>query len=97
MPELGNNINIICLESDALKALVKKLSIELRDEEFPWVDEKEAMLLLRINSKTTFQKYRDNGQIEYRKLSSKHIVYRRKSVLNFIENSGLTENTDESK
>ncbi|GAB5552859.1 MAG: hypothetical protein Sapg2KO_24500 [Saprospiraceae bacterium] len=97
MPELGNNINIICLESDALKALVKKLSIELRDEEFPWVDEKEAMLLLRINSKTTFQKYRDNGQIEYRKLSSKHIVYRRKSILDFIENSGLTEKSNESE
>ena len=88
MSEFASKIPIICLESDTFKALVKELAIEIRDEEVdPWIDEKETMRLLRITSKTTFQKYRDSGEIDFRRISKKHIVYRRKSVLNFIENS----------
>jgi hypothetical protein len=87
MPNLGNNINIICLESEALKSLVRALANELKNENFPWVDEKEAMEMLRINSKTTFQKYRDTGKIDYSKISAKHILYNRQSILDFIEDS----------
>lgn len=87
MAEFGNNINIICLESDALKELVLQLTSELKVDEYPWIDEKEAMTLLRISSKTTFQKYRDTQKIDFRRISSKHIVYRRKSILEFIEGS----------
>lgn len=94
MSNLGSNINIICLESEALKSLVKQLSAELKNEEYPWIDEKEAMLLLRISSKTTFQKYRDNGNIDFRRISKKHIVYRRQSILDFIENSEVENSED---
>jgi len=88
MPEFSTNIPIICLESETFKSLVKELAIEIRDDEVdPWIDEKETMRLLRISSKTTFQKYRDSGKIDFRRLSTKHIIYRRKSVLKFIENS----------
>jgi hypothetical protein len=87
MAEFGDKINIICLESEALKALVKQLARELHNDAFPWIDEKEAMTLLRISSKTTFQKYRDEGKIDFRRLTSKQIVYRRQSILDFIENS----------
>ena len=83
----SSNINIICLESEALKSLVKQLAAELKEEDYPWIDEKEAMLLLRISSKTTLQKYRDTGNIDFRRISKKHIVYRRQSILDFIENS----------
>jgi len=89
MANLGDNINIICLESEALKSLVKQLASELISESFPWIDEKEAMQMLRITSKTTFQKYRDEGIIDSRKVTSKHILYRRRSILDFIENSEL--------
>lgn len=79
---------MICLESEIFKALVKELAIEIREDEIdPWIDEKEAMRLLRIASKTTFQKYRDTGKIDFRKVSTKHIMYRRQSILDFIENS----------
>ena len=87
MANIGDNINIICLESAALKALVLQLASELKVDKYPWIDEKEAMTLLRISSKTTFQKYRDTKKIDFRRLSTKHIVYRRKSILEFIENS----------
>lgn len=95
MPEFGSNLRIICLEDEAFKALIKEVTEFVKKEELidadPWVDEKEAMSLLKINSKTTFQKYRDTGKIEFRRVSTKHIVYRRKSILEFIENSPLNE------
>ena len=53
------------------------------------------MLLLRISSKTTFQKYRDTGEIDFRRISKKHIVYRRQSILDFIENSGLVSTEED--
>jgi len=88
MSDLLNKSQIICLESETFKTLVKELAIEIRDDDVdPWIDEKETMRLLRISSKTTFQKYRDSGKIDFRRITKKHIVYRRKSVLNFIENS----------
>lgn len=85
MAKVGNNINIICLESEALKVLIKQLAYELTNEVYPWVDEKEAMGILKIKSKTTLQKYREEGSIESRKISGKHILYRRQSILDFIE------------
>lgn len=94
MANLGTNLNIICLESEALKSLVKQLSTELKEDDYPWIDEKEAMLLLRISSKTTFQKYRDTGKIDFRRISTKHIVYRRQSILDFIEQSDAVKPTN---
>ena len=92
MSDFSTQVPIICLESETFKALVKELAIEIREDEVdPWIDEKETMRLLRISSKTTFQKYRDSGKIDFRRITKKHIVYRRKSVLNFIENSPKDE------
>ena len=86
MSAIGDKINIICLESEALKSLVKQLTVELTNETYPWIDEKEAMKMLRISSKTTFQKYREGGFIDSRRVTSKHILYRKQSILDFIEN-----------
>jgi|APTNR8051073442_1049403.scaffolds.fasta_scaffold00875_2 hypothetical protein len=91
MPDFDTNIKIICLESEAFKALVSEVATQIKKEFLheldPWIDEKEAMDMLRISSKTTFQKYRDDGNIDYRRLSPKQIVYRRQSILDFIESS----------
>ena len=83
---------IICLEAQSIKLLVTEVLDQVKKEQLikqdTWIDEKEAMELLKIKSKNTFQKYRDEGAgIDHRKLSTKHILYRRSSVLNFIENS----------
>lgn len=57
MADLSTTVPIICLESETLKALEKKLAKEIREEELdPFIDEKETMRLLRISSKITFQK-----------------------------------------
>ena len=88
MADFAKNLANIILESKVFKALVMELVKGIRENEIdPWIDEKEAMRLLRITSKTTFQKYRDTGKIDFRKVSTKHIMYRRKSVLDFIENN----------
>lgn len=88
MADYATNVPMICLESKTFKALVKELAKEIREDELdPFIDEKEAMRLLRITSKTTFQKYRDSGDIDYRIISGKKYLYRRRSVIDFIENS----------
>ncbi|PHN04345.1 helix-turn-helix domain-containing protein [Flavilitoribacter nigricans] len=91
MADFATNIPVICLESGTFRALVKELAKELKDEVDPFIDEKEAMRLLRITSKTTFQKYRDSGDIDYRIVSGKKYLYRRRSVVDFIENSPKTK------
>ena len=92
MPDFSTKVPIICLESETFKSLVKELAKEIREDELdPFIDEKEAMRLLRISSKTTFQKYRDSGKIDYRIVSGKKYLYRRKSIIDFIENSPKTK------
>ena len=84
--EKGSSINIICLESEALKSLVKQLAAELKEDPVDdWNNEKEAMTILDISSKTTFQKYRDEGEIIYSVISNKKYLYRKSSILSFIE------------
>jgi hypothetical protein len=88
MPDFSTNIPIICLESETFKALVKELAKEIREEDLdPWITTDEAMRLLRTDSPTTLLKYRKEGKIDYRKVTSRNVVYRRRSVLDFIENS----------
>jgi hypothetical protein len=85
------NAKLICLDSKAFQALVKETAGMLREELLgglnPWLDESEAMELLKIRSRTTLKKYREDGNIDYRRLSPKQIIYRRESILLFIENS----------
>ncbi len=49
-----------------------------------WIDEKEVMEILRIKSKTTLQKMRDLNSFVFSSLSTKHIIYSRSSILEFI-------------
>lgn len=52
MPDFSTKGPIICLESETFKSLVKELAKEIREDEIdPFVNEKEAMRLLRITSK----------------------------------------------
>jgi hypothetical protein len=86
LSKIGENINIICLESEALKSLVKQLAIELKDDPADdWINEKEAMGILDIASKTTFQKYRDTGEIIYSVVTGKKYLYKKSSIVAFIE------------
>lgn len=86
MSNLGDNINIICLESEALKHLVRELAAELKEDPADdWINEREAMGILDIASKTTFQKYRDSGEIIYSVVTGKKYLYKKSSIIAFIE------------
>lgn len=82
-------INIICLETDAFKALVDEVVNRVRAEHGievdKWIDEFEAMKMLRISSKTTLQKYRDERRIKFTQPSRKVILYDRESINEYLE------------
>jgi hypothetical protein len=91
MADFETSMKIICLESQAFKALVSEVTTQIKQEFScsldPWISEDEAKNLLRIDSKTTLHKYRTDGKIDYRKVSAKQTIYRRQSILDFIEKS----------
>lgn len=90
MPEFGNQLNIICLESEAFYALIDEVVSRIKGkdntEQDKWIDDEEAMRLLHISSKTTLQKYRDEGSVRFTQPSRKIILYDRSSVLEFLQN-----------
>lgn len=88
MLESGNNLNIICLESNAFHVLVDQVVARVTLNQVKhdkWISDKEAMQLLRISSTTTLQKYRDEGRIRFSQPSRKVILYDRDSILQFLE------------
>lgn len=81
-------MHIICLEEPAFYALVEKVVARLKDqqtEKEKWIDDLTAMNLLNITSKTTLQKYRDEGKIRFSQPQKKVILYDRDSIDKFIE------------
>ena len=88
MPDFGNRLDIICLESEAFYALVEEVVNRLKEkngiEHDKWIGDEEAMHLLHISSKTTLQKYRDEGAIRFTQPSRKIILYDRESILEFL-------------
>lgn len=89
MSEFANRLDVICLESEAFYALledvVERLGGSQAKQPERWISDEEAMQMLRITSRTTLQKYRDEGQIRYSQPSRKVILYDRESILAFIE------------
>jgi hypothetical protein len=82
-------MEVVCLESEAFYRLVKEVvdRIQLENGAQPqkWIKMEEAMDLLNITSKTTLQKYRDEGKIRFSKQGKKVILYDRDSILKFLE------------
>ena len=86
---MKSSLEIICLETPAFYALVEEVVDRLKkdegSEQDKWIGTEEAMTLLRITSKTTLQKLRDNGGIRYSKATSKNILYDRDSILAYLD------------
>lgn len=89
MAKIGNTLNVICLDSEAFYALIDDVVDHIKKEHAPekerWMSDSEAMELLKISSKTTLQKYRDEGRIRYSQPSRKIILYDRVSLLEFLD------------
>lgn len=83
-------LKVICLETPAYYALVQEvidIAKEMEHSEELWIDTETAMSILKITSKTTLQKFRDDpgNCIKFSQISRKVILYYRPSLLEFLE------------
>jgi len=82
-------MQVICLEEAAFYELIEQVVARLQEkngqEKQKWVADKEAMQLLNITSKTTLQKLRDEGKVEFSQPQKKIILYNRQSILDYLE------------
>jgi hypothetical protein len=82
-------MNVICLEDEAFYALIDnvltriKAQYTIKDDK--WISDEEAMHKLRISSKTTLQKLRDEGKIRFTQSAKKIILYDNDSINKYLE------------
>lgn len=82
-------MNVICLEEEAFYILIDRVieRVNAGKTKVPdkWISGDEAMQMLRISSKTTLQKLRDEGKIRFSHPEKKHILYDRDSINEYLE------------
>ncbi len=82
-------MQVICLEEPAFYELIDKIVSYIKAKhavkEEKWISSKEAMKLLHISSKTTLQKFRDEGRIRFFQADRKIILYDRESIHEYLE------------
>jgi hypothetical protein len=82
-------MEVICLEDAAFYTLIETVVARIKKEysakEDKWVSDEEAMRKLRITSKTTLQKLRDEGKIRFSQPAKKLILYDMASIDAYLE------------
>ena len=82
-------LEIICLESAAyyktIETLLERFKLTQKQEQDKWISGSEAMRMLRIKSRATLQKMRDEGRIRYSQPEKKILLYDTESILAYIE------------
>ncbi len=82
-------MEVICLQDEAFYALVdrviervtKNQSAKAPDK---WISGEETMKILRVTSKTTLQKLRDDGKIRFSQPEKKIILYDLDSIHEYL-------------
>lgn len=81
-------MEVICLEDAAFRALLDRMYDYLKAKqgitEDKWVSGPEAMKKLRIKSKATLQKMRDEGVIRFSQPEKKIILYDTDSINEYL-------------
>ena len=82
-------MEVICLEDEAFYSLIEKVVQRIKEnkgiKEDKWISPEEAMQKLRISSKTTLQKLRDEGKIRFSQPEKKLILYDVESIYEYLE------------
>ena len=82
-------MEVICLEEEAffslIEQVIKRLSVNKNEDDWKWISDEQAMILLNIKSKTTLQELRDNGDIRFAQPRKKVILYDRDSINEYLE------------
>ena len=76
-------MEVICLEDEAFYALFEQVVQRIKEDK--WISPEEAMQKLRITSKTTLQKLRDEGKIRFSQPEKKLILYDIDSIYLYLE------------
>ena len=83
------SMEVICLEDEAFYALIEQVVQRVKEKngvkEDKWVSPEEAMHKLRISSKSTLQKLRDEGAIRFSQPTPKLILYDVGSIYEYLE------------
>ena len=81
-------MEVICLHDEAFYALIDKVLERIQQQqavkEDKWISGSEAMRKLRIQSKTTLQKLRDEGSIRFSQPEKKIILYDSDSINDYL-------------
>ena len=81
-------MEVICLPTEALYALIEEGMQRLRDKtikEEKWIDTEEAMKLWGIKSKTTLKNLRDEGKVRFSQPQRKIVLYERDSIREYLD------------
>ena len=82
-------MEVICLQDIAFYSLIEQVVERIKDKngikEDKWISPEEAMHKLRITSKTTLQKMRDEGKIRFSQPEKKIILYDIDSINEYLE------------
>lgn len=82
-------MEVICLEDAAFFTLLDRAVEHIKKKfvvsEDKWISGEEAMNKLRITSKTTLQKLRDEGKVRFSQPEKKIILYDVDSINNYLE------------
>lgn len=83
------SMQVICVEDEAFYTLIEHVLKRIKDTERivqdKWISAEEAMHILRITSKTTLQKLRDEGKIRFTQPEKKIILYDVNSINEYLE------------
>ncbi len=82
-------MEVICIEDEAFYSLieqvVQRVKMDHKQVGDKWISGEEAMQKLRITSKTTLQKLRDEGRIRFSQPEKKMILYDLDSIHEYLE------------
>lgn len=82
-------MQVICLEDAAFYKLIEEVVQRIKEQntivEDKWISGEEAMSKLRIKSKTTLQRLRDEGHIRFTRPDRKTILYDTDSINEYLE------------
>lgn len=81
-------MEVICLEDAAFYNLFERVIKHIKEKPSvkpdKWISSDEAMKILRISSKTTLQKLRDEGKIRFTQPEKKIILYDTDSINQYL-------------
>jgi hypothetical protein len=81
-------MEVICLQTEAFYELIDQVVARIKESQGTnpdkWISSEEAMKMLRISSKTTLQKMRDEGKIRFSQPERKIILYDVDSIHEYL-------------